>query len=202
MLDVQFHIKQEIAVLYGPSGAGKTTILNAVAGLIKPDAGYIKLNNRSLSQGGKSFVPVQKRKVGYVFQQYALFPHMTVWENIQYGMKRESFAKEMMQTLQISHLKKAFPHEISGGEKQRTALIRALATEPELLLLDEPFSALDERTKAVSYEQLLHLHEMWHIPIILVTHNQQEVATLADQVFYLNEGEIDWDKSGRETQTN
>lgn len=202
MLDVQFHIKQEIAVLYGPSGAGKTTILNAVAGLIKPDAGYIKLNNRSLSQGGKSFVPVQKRKVGYVFQQYALFPHMTVWENIQYGMKRESFAKEMMQTLQISHLKKAFPHEISGGEKQRTALIRALATQPELLLLDEPFSALDERTKAVSYEQLLHLHEMWHIPIILVTHNQQEVATLADQVFYLNEGEIDWDKSGRETQTN
>src|SRR5699024_2977242 len=146
-LQVEFEVAREIVALFGPSGAGKTTILHTIAGLSKLDKGNISLNNRILVKNGKSMVPVQKREIGYVFQDYALFQHRTVWENITYGMKSEAFAETLRNDLHITHLKQQYPHEISGGEKQRTAIIRALATEPELLLLDEPFSALDEKTK-------------------------------------------------------
>lgn len=189
-LDVKFNVGREIAVLFGPSGSGKTTILNGIAGLTKINDGEIRLNDRVLFREGKSLVPVQERKVGYLFQDYALFPHKTVWENIEYGMKQESFAKKLIDKLQVGHLLTQYPHEISGGEKQRTALIRAIATEPELLLLDEPFSALDEKTKNNSYEQLLAVHQEWHIPIILVTHNKSEVELLADKVLYMKNGKI------------
>ena len=189
-LDIQFDIGKEIAVLYGPSGSGKTTILHTIAGLVKPQSGFIKLRDRILFQDKTFNVPVPKRNIGYVFQQYALFPHMTVWENIQYGMKSESLAKNMMKELQIDHLLHQYPHEVSGGERQRTALIRALATEPELLLLDEPFSALDDQTKAISYDQLIALHKKWQIPIILVTHNQHDVEKLANKILYIEEGKI------------
>lgn len=188
MLDVDFSVGEEIVALYGPSGSGKTTTLHAIAGLLKPQSGSIYLNNRALFEAGKANVDVAKRKVGYVFQQYALFPHMTVWENIQYGMKRESLALNLLNELQMSHLKEQYPREISGGERQRTALIRALATEPDILLLDEPFSALDDETKAISYEQVLALHQRWKIPIVLVTHNKEEVKKLANKVIYLREG--------------
>src|SRR5690625_3323604 len=146
-LNVQFTVKEEIAVLFGPSGSGKTTILNCIAGLTKMNDGCIKLYDRLLNQNGKILIPVQERKIGYLFQDYALFPHKTVWENIAYGMKRETFTRSLMSQLKISHLAHKYPHEISGGEKQRVAFIRAMATEPELLLLDEPFSALDEQSK-------------------------------------------------------
>ncbi len=188
MLDVDFSVGEEIVALYGPSGSGKTTTLHAIAGLLKPQSGSIYLNNRALFEAGKANVDVAKRKVGYVFQQYALFPHMTVWENIQYGMKRESLALNLLNELQMSHLKEQYPREISGGERQRTALIRALATKPDILLLDEPFSALDDETKAISYEQVLALHQRWKIPIVLVTHNKEEVKKLANKVIYLREG--------------
>jgi len=122
---------------------------------------------------------------------------MTVWENVQYGMKNESLTKKMMKELHIDHLQHQYPHEISGGERQRTALIRALATEPALLLLDEPFSALDDQTKTISYDQLIGLHKMWEIPIILVTHNQQDVEKLADKVLYVKEGRIYHQKSNQ-----
>lgn len=189
-LDVRFTVEKEVVVLFGPSGSGKTTILNGIAGLTKLNGGNIKLGDRTLFRDGKSIVPVQERKIGYVFQDYALFPHKTVWENIKYGMKHESFAKEIITKLKVGHLMHQYPHEISGGEKQRTALIRALATEPELLLLDEPFSALDEKTKYNSYEQLLTIHKEWHIPILLVTHNKTEVEMLADKVLYMQDGKI------------
>lgn len=188
MLDVDFSVGEEIVALYGPSGSGKTTTLHAIAGLLKPQSGSIYLNNRTLFEAGKVNIDVAKRKVGYVFQQYALFPHMTVWENIQYGMKRESLALNLLNELQMSHLKEQYPREISGGERQRTALIRALATKPDILLLDEPFSALDDETKAISYEQVLALHQRWKIPIVLVTHNKEEVKKLANKVIYLREG--------------
>src|SRR5699024_11115360 len=145
--------------------------------------GELILNNRVLYQSGKSLIPVQERKVGYLFQDYALFPHKTVWGNISYAMKEEKFTRKLIEELGLAHLLEHYPHEISGGEKQRTALIRALATEPELLLLDEPFSALDENTKKNSYQQLLNIQEQWKIPIILVTHNSYEVDMLADKVF-------------------
>src|SRR5699024_5889492 len=108
----------------------------------------------------------------YVFQDDALFPHKTVWENIAYGMKRTSFAKQMMEDVGIHHLKNQYPHEISGGEKQRTALIRAFAIEPDVLLIDEPFAALVEQTRTTNYAQLLQFNEQWKIPIVLVSHNQ------------------------------
>lgn len=200
LLDAQFNVANEIVVLFGPSGSGKTTILNAVSGLTKIDDGEITLNGNQLNKGSKIKVPVQHRKIGYLFQDYALFPHKTVWENIAYGMKQKTFAKELMEQLHVSHLHDQYPHEISGGEKQRTALIRALATEPELLLLDEPFSALDEKTKDKSYAQLLQVHKDWHIPIILVTHNKVEVERLANKVLFLQDGKIIEEKIQQKTK--
>lgn len=187
-LDIEFTLNNEIAVLFGPSGSGKTTILNSIAGLVKPDQGTIELNDVSLFKASKISVPIQQRQIGYLFQDYALFPHMTVWKNIQYGMSHENFAKQLMEELKISHLASHYPHQISGGEKQRVALARALATEPKLLLLDEPFSALDDDTREVSHNQLLRLHKLWEIPIILVTHSRLEAKKLADRVFDLDNG--------------
>lgn len=202
LLDVEFNVNKEITVLYGPSGSGKTTILHMIAGLMKPEAGRIELRDQTLYENGSTNVPVHRRKVGYVFQQYALFPHMTIWDNIQYGMKNEALAKSLLKDMQIDHLAKQYPHEISGGEKQRTALIRALATEPDVLLLDEPFSALDNETKEISYQQLLALQKNWQIPMVLVTHNQEEVERLAHQVVYLREGKVNEIKRYKNLQTN
>src|SRR5690625_3275081 len=190
MLDVRFNVGNEIAVLFGPSGSGKTTILNSIAGLSKINDGQIILNGKKLNENGKSLIPIQKRRIGYLFQDYALFPHKTVWENIAYGMKGEEFTRKLIDELKMDHLLEHYPHEISGGEKQRTALIRALATEPELLLLDEPFSAVDEETKKNSYQQLLRIQKQWHIPIIIVTHNVYEVEMLANKVFFIKNGKI------------
>src|SRR5690625_4306803 len=189
-IHVQFSIEKNIVVLYGPSGAGKTSILNGIAGLTKLDDGDIRLNDKILVQNGRSIIPVQKRNIGYVFQDYALFPHKTVWENITYGMKRESFTRKLMEELDVVHLAQQYPHEISGGEKQRVALIRAIATEPELLLLDEPFAALDEQSKRLGYEQLQHIHRLWHIPIILVSHQMNEITKLSSKVIYIDRGKI------------
>ncbi|MBE1556716.1 ATP-binding cassette domain-containing protein [Sporosarcina limicola] len=190
-LDIEFTVtKDEILVLFGPSGSGKTTILNCIAGLTKATSGSIQLNNRPLFEAKKVNVPIQRRKIGYLFQDYALFPHLTVWKNIAYGMKSESFAKELMVELRIDHLEEKYPNEISGGEKQRVAIARALATEPDLLLLDEPFSALDDATRARSHEELLRLHKLWEIPIILVTHSHSEAEKLGSRILYLDEGKL------------
>lgn len=180
--------KDEIVVLFGPSGSGKTTILNCIAGLTKPSSGSIVLNEKSLFDSKKVNVAIQKRNVGYLFQDYALFPHMTVWKNIAYGMKNEPFAKKLILELGIDHLTNRYPHEISGGEKQRVAIARALSTEPDLLLLDEPFSALDDNTRAKGHDELLRLHALWQIPILLVTHSHAEAEKLGDRILYLNEG--------------
>lgn len=190
-IDVSFSAKNnEIIALFGPSGAGKTTILNCIAGLKKPMTGVISLQNRILYQAKEVNLPIQQRKIGYLFQDYALFPHLTVLENIQYGMKSAPFTEGLMQKLLIHHLKNQYPHECSGGEKQRIAIARALATEPELLLLDEPFSALDDETKEKGHEELLRLHKEWEIPILLVTHSKAEAEKLSDRIIYLNEGKI------------
>lgn len=187
-LDINFTVNNEIIALFGASGSGKTTILNCIAGLTRPDSGTIKLNDTALFTNKRSFLPIQERKIGYLFQDYALFPHLTVWKNIAYGMKNKDFAMNLMKELKIDHLTDNYPAEISGGEKQRVAITRALATEPEALLLDEPFSALDDDTRDRSHEELLRLHELWRIPIILVTHQHKEAEKLADRMLYLDSG--------------
>lgn len=189
-LKVEFRVGKEIVVLFGPSGSGKTTILNCIAGLSKPDQGEIHLNGTTFFKNGKTAIPTQAREIGYLFQDYALFPHMTVWKNIAYGMKTERFATQLMDELQIKHLKDAYPYNISGGEKQRVAIARALATEPKALLLDEPFSALDDDTRIIGHTELLRIHERWKIPIILVTHNLDEAKKLADRILYINKGRL------------
>lgn len=194
-LKVDFTVDDEILVLFGPSGSGKTTILNTIAGLMQPDEGSIKLEGKSFFQGKKESLAVQARNVGVLFQDYALFPHMTIGQNIRYGMKRKDeehtfVVDQLMQVLGIQHLLAKYPHQISGGEKQRAALARALATEPSILLLDEPLSALDKQTRIECQDELIRLHDMWKIPFIIVTHDLEEAEKLGDRILFLDRGNI------------
>lgn len=189
-LNVQFEVHKEIVVLLGVSGSGKTTILNCIAGLDKPDSGMISLNGLVFFHNGKNYIPTQKRNIGYIFQNYALFPHMTVWDNITYGMKNETFANNLIEELGLEHLKDQYPQNISGGEKQRVAITRALATEPDALLLDEPFNALDDENRMRCQQELLRIHQLWKIPVVLVTHNQSEAKLLGNRILYLHDGEL------------
>ncbi|MED4581589.1 ATP-binding cassette domain-containing protein [Brevibacillus choshinensis] len=192
VLDVSFSVQQEIVVLFGPSGSGKTTILNTIAGLIHPDGGKITLGDQLFYEHGKKPMPIQKRKIGYLFQDYALFPHMTVEGNIRYGMKsgHEIGLEALLKTVGIDHLLEKYPHQLSGGQKQRVALVRALATEPDILLLDEPLSALDADTRRQCQDELLRIHSMWNIPFLLVTHDRDEAEKLADAILILENGKI------------
>ncbi|MED0677198.1 ATP-binding cassette domain-containing protein [Aneurinibacillus thermoaerophilus] len=196
LLDVQFEAEDEIIILFGPSGSGKTTILNSIAGIVQPDAGLIQLNGLVFFDGKAKPLPTRARRIGYLFQDYALFPHMTVEKNILYGVrnkrdhKKRALIEKLLDVLKISHLLPKYPHQISGGEKQRTALARALATEPELLLLDEPFSALDKDTRLQCQNELLELHRMWRIPVLLVTHDEEEAKKLGNRVLFLKQGKI------------
>jgi molybdate transport system ATP-binding protein len=194
-LALRFRLEQEIVVLSGPSGSGKTTILNCIAGLSAPDSGYIKLNGSAFFENGRA-LPPQKRNIGYLFQDYALFPHMTVENNILYGVKTKkrkplpSLVQQLLEVLGIGHLLGKYPHQISGGEKQRVALARSLATEPSLLLLDEPLSALDQETRTDCQNELLRLHQLWKIPFIIVTHDLHEAQKLGDDIFMIEKGKI------------
>ncbi|MDN9010986.1 ATP-binding cassette domain-containing protein [Brevibacillus laterosporus] len=195
-LEVSFTVHNEIVVLFGPSGSGKTSILECIAGLLTPDAALISLHGQELSTPVSS-VPPQKRNIGYVFQDYALFPHMTVEKNIYYGIDSKkqavdkAFLEQICETLGIRHLWKSFPNHISGGEKQRVALARALAVKPALLLLDEPLSALDPATRAECQDELLRLHQLWNIPVLLVTHDEAEAYKLGNRILRLRSGRIE-----------
>ncbi|WP_028781929.1 ATP-binding cassette domain-containing protein [Thalassobacillus devorans] len=195
-LDVSFQLEDELVILFGKSGSGKTTLLNMLAGLIKPEQGKIQLGNRMLFETGKVDLPPQQRNVGYVFQDYALFPHMTVEKNIYYGIKSKQLShtgdhvKRMIDIVDISHLLSNYPGEISGGEKQRVALVRALAYRPDLLLMDEPFSALDEKNRLQCHEEILRLKQEWQIPILLVTHDHGEASKLGDRIVHMEEGKV------------
>ncbi|MBP1949444.1 ATP-binding cassette domain-containing protein [Virgibacillus litoralis] len=189
-LHAVLNVSEEITVLTGPSGAGKTTTLNCISGLIHPDSGEIVLNDRVLFQEKEKPIPVQKRNIGYVFQDYALFPHMTIRGNINYRMKDIKLVNTLVNVVGIEHILESYPAEISGGEKQRVALVRALATKPEALLLDEPFSSLDDETKEECQQELLRLHAMWKIPIIMVTHDLKEAERLGDRILRIEQGKI------------
>lgn len=193
-LEVSFSVENNILVLFGPSGAGKTTILRSIAGLIKPDEGKIIYHDQVFfSSATKVFMPPQHRHVGYMFQEYALFPHMDVRRNIWYGVreckaKANALYEKLMGLLKIEHLASRSTGRLSGGEKQRVALARALMAQPNILLLDEPLSALDKDTRYELQTELRKMQEIWHIPFILVTHDLAEARALGDQILFLEKG--------------
>lgn len=185
----------ELVALLGPSGSGKTTILRMVAGLEYADAGAIYFGEENATD-----IPVRERGVGFVFQHYALFPHMTVAENIAFGMKVsrvkrspqviEARVRELLDLVQLGGLGERFPGQISGGQRQRVALARALAVDPRVLLLDEPFGALDANVRRDLRRWLRKVHDELGITTIFVTHDQEEALDLADRVVILDKGQI------------
>ena len=186
-----------ITVLFGHSGSGKTTLLRCIAGLQRAPLGFLKING-SIWQDSENgiFLPTYKRSLGYVFQEANLFPHLTVSENLHYGLKRSkqnSGTVRLEQTLEllgISHLMERHPGHLSGGERQRVAIARALALNPEILLMDEPLASLDFKRKQEILPFLSRLHQELSIPVLYVTHSQQEVAQLADYLVIMEEGGV------------
>ena len=192
-LDAALSAENEIVMLCGASGSGKTTFLQCLAGLAKPDHGDIQLNGAVYysHNNGINLHPA-KRKVGYLFQDYALFPHLRVRKNIAYGLSKEKKGLEykLMDDFGIAYLKDRYPAEISGGEKQRVALARALASEPQLLLLDEPFSALDSETRCKMRQEVKNWHQKWQIPFIIVTHDMEDTEFLGDKIYHMKKGKL------------
>ncbi|HBL15645.1 MAG TPA: ABC transporter ATP-binding protein [Elusimicrobia bacterium] len=197
-LDISLSLAEGVGVLFGPSGAGKSVALRAIAGLIRPEAGHVRLDRRVLSaQGAKpAWVPPQARRIGYVFQHHALFPHMSVLENIVYGARgipreaAEPEARRLLREFRLDGLQSHLPGSISGGQKQRVAFARALIAKPKLLLLDEPFSALDNPTRAHMRDCLARIMRGLDIPVLLVTHDLAEAAALAQKMFVCIQGRI------------
>ncbi|REH84876.1 ATP-binding cassette domain-containing protein [Staphylococcus felis] len=184
-IDIQSHTPQ-IYALQGASGIGKTTCLNMIAGIRQPQSGYIKINEHVLTDTKeKVHVPIRKRQVGYLFQDYQLFPHMTVKNNITFMTKDNTHIQTLMKKLKIDHLKDMYPNRCSGGEKQRIALARALSTKPKILLLDEPFSSLDDQSKQEGIALVQSIYNQWEIPIIFVTHSHNEALQLAHEIITL-----------------
>ena len=188
-LDVELEVGQSASVLVGPSGAGKTTILRAIAGLLRPESGRVAIDDRVWLDTERGVnLPPEERSVGLVFQEYALFPHLSVRRNVAYGAKGE--VDELLERFRLGPLADARPGELSGGERQRVGLARALARRPDVLLLDEPLSALDARTRAHVREELRDLLEELDIPTLVVTHDFADAAALARRVSVLVDGEI------------
>jgi sulfate transport system ATP-binding protein len=194
--DVSLEIESgELVALLGPSGSGKTTILRMVAGLEFADGGHIYFGDQDATD-----IPVRDRGVGFVFQHYALFPHMTVQENIAFGMKVSKVKREktaiasrvddLLRLVQLEGLGDRFPAQISGGQRQRVALARALAVDPKVLLLDEPFGALDAAVRRDLRRWLREIHDELGITTLFVTHDQEEALDLADRVVILNQGQV------------
>jgi sulfate transport system ATP-binding protein len=183
-----------LTALLGPSGSGKSTLLRAIAGLETLDAGRVVIDDEDVSKK-----PVQKREVGFVFQHYAAFKHMTVFENVGFGLKIRKWDKakisdrvhELLRLVQLDGLAERYPSQLSGGQRQRMALARALAVEPQVLLLDEPFGALDAKVRKDLRTWLRNLHEEMHVTTIFVTHDQEEAMDVAGQLVVMNEGRVE-----------
>ena len=188
-LNVNIKLKKgEFLAITGESGSGKTTLLRIIAGLEKAK-GEIKVENE-VWMDNKNFLPPQKRKIGYVFQDFALFPNMNVLQNLLYVNKDKDFALNLLKLSGIENLKDRFPNTLSGGQKQRVALCRALMRRPKILLLDEPFSALDEKRREDLQEKLYIFHKKFNLTTIMVSHSSSEVYKLADNLVELNYGKI------------
>ncbi len=189
--ELSLHVeKSERVVLFGPSGCGKTTLLRLLAGLEVPEQGSIRIDGRVVASAGKNLVPPERRDLGMVFQDLALWPHMTVQQNLMFGLnarrvqKREAEARvrEMLQRVGLEHRIDAKPDQLSGGEQQRVALARALVSRPSILLMDEPLSSLDDERKSMIASDLLGLHSQFGFTLIYVTHDQAETDLLASRV--------------------
>lgn len=196
-LDADLDLAAGITILFGSSGSGKTTLLRCLAGLLNPDAGRVAVGDRVLFDSeARVNVVVPRRQIGYVFQSLALFPHLTVTTNIQYGLAdldrstRQSRAHAIAESFRIAHLLDRRPGEISGGERQRVALARSLVTDPSLLLLDEPLSALDYVTQSRIMSDLRAWNAARRIPILYVTHAHREVFALGERVLVLERGRL------------
>lgn len=195
-LDVAFEVEKGIVGILGPSGCGKSLTLQAIAGLLKPDSGLISVGDRILLDSeAKKDIPTRDRKIGYVFQNYALFPHLTVTENIGFGLKglskQEKHKKisEMLEVVQLTGLESRYSNELSGGQQQRVALARTLITKPDILLLDEPFSALDQHVKKHLELELLDIIKQSFSGVVLfVTHNIEEAYRLCDYICLYDRG--------------
>jgi sulfate transport system ATP-binding protein len=183
-----------LTALLGPSGSGKSTLLRAIAGLEDLDSGQVTINGEDATRK-----PAQKRGVGFVFQHYAAFKHMTVYDNVAFGLKIRKWKKpetskrvhELLQLVQLDGLAGRFPSQLSGGQRQRMALARALAVEPQVLLLDEPFGALDAKVRKDLRTWLRRLHDEMHVTTIFVTHDQEEAMDVAGQLVVMNEGRVE-----------
>ena len=190
-LKIRLKMQNGILAILGENGFGKTTILKAIAGLITPDEGYINLDNTVIFNSKSNInLPPQRRNISYVFQELALFPHMSVYENIAFGLKVKGYpavkikkeVNNMMQTFKLEDFSSYLPGEISGGQQQRVALARALVAKPEIFLLDEPFSSQDPESKRKIRDEVKTILNKISIPTILVTHDFQDAITLAERV--------------------
>jgi len=181
-----------MVVLIGPSGGGKTTLVRMVAGLSMPDEGRIDFHGEAWFDSGRGInLPTRKRRIGYVFQEYTLFPHLNLYDNAAFAAVDRKEVDGLMELFGIAHLRKRKPHLVSGGERQRCALCQALARRPRMLLLDEPFSALDVVTRRGLREELKALKNNLTFPILYVTHDIGEALFLADEILPIVEGRID-----------
>ncbi len=190
-LNAKLEVEKSYCVILGPTGAGKSLLLEAVVGILKPDRGYVRIYGEDVTD-----LPPESREVGFVPQDYALFPNMSVYGNIAYGLKargakgvREK-VEEIAEKLAISHLLDRKPATLSGGEKQRVALARALVVKPKLIVLDEPLSSVDLKTKEKLMDFLKYVHSEFKIPVLHVTHSLVETVTLAEEVAVMRDGRI------------
>jgi molybdate transport system ATP-binding protein len=198
-LAVRLEAGEEILVLFGPSGAGKTSTLNAVAGLLNPEAGEIRLGAevffRRHRPGPPVHVPARRRGIGYVFQSYALFPHLTALQNVGYALARTSGgqgrALALLEQMGMAHLAGRYPHELSGGQQQRVAIARALAREPRLLLLDEPFAALDRAVREQLQRDLRTLQAARGLTVLYVTHRLEDAFAVGHRLAVMRDGRVE-----------
>jgi sulfate transport system ATP-binding protein len=204
--DVSIEIPDgSLTALLGPSGSGKSTLLRVIAGLETPDTGSVSLNGRDVTR-----LPAHRRDIGFVFQHYAAFKHMTVAKNIAFGLDirkrpRDEIRRRVAELIELVHLDglgDRYPSQLSGGQRQRMALARALAVEPEVLLLDEPFGALDARVRKDLRAWLRRLHDEVHVTTVIVTHDQEEAMEVADSVVVMQKGRIEQEGAPRELYDN
>lgn len=200
-LDVSFQSNAARLVLFGPSGAGKTQILKMLSGLTRPDHGYICFNNVTLFDQSQGVCTTpQERALAYVFQEYALFPHLTVMQNIAFSLSKSWFnpaqnfthpdVEHWLDKFELRPLAHQYPHQLSGGQSQRVALARALVMRPRAILLDEPFSALDESLRQSLRQELSQVQTQLNIPMILISHNPDDVESFGDEIIEISKGRV------------